>query len=101
MLSGNGRYPSRFLAWWLGELRACMPNAISGVLFGAAARLEVALDAGEARFVLRRNGDARELGRVALDVDSGKTPSSAARRLLRRGRAAELLPGIVASAVGA
>ena len=63
MDSENGRYPSRFLAWWLGELRACLPSAISGVLFGAAERLEVALDAGEACFVLRSNGKARELGR--------------------------------------
>jgi general secretion pathway protein L len=88
MLSENGRYLSRFLAWWFGELRACLPNAISGVLFGAAERLEVALDAGEARFVLRSNGDARELGSVSLDAEPGKTASSAARKLLRRGRAA-------------
>ncbi len=92
MLSENGRYPSRFLAWWLGELRACLPNAIAGVLFGAVERLEVALEAGEARFVLRRNGDARELGSVALDLKSdaksGKAAASAARRLLRRDRAA-------------
>ena len=92
MLSENGRYPSRFLAWWLGELRACLPNAIAGVLFGAVERLEVALEAGEARFVLRRNGEARELGSVALDLKpdakSGKAAASAARRLLRRDRAA-------------
>ncbi len=88
MLSDNGRYLSRFFAWWLGGLRACLPNAIAGVLFGAAERLEVALDAGEARFVLRANGEARELGRVSLEAKSGKAASSAARRLLRRGRAA-------------
>ena len=92
MLSENGRPLSRFLAWWLGELRACLPGAISGGLFGAAERLEVALDAGEARFVLRRNGDARELGRVALDAKPGAKPgkaaAKAANRLLRRNRAA-------------
>jgi len=92
MLSDNGRYLSRFFAWWLGALRACLPNAIAGVLFGAAERLEVALDAGEARFVLRANGEARELGRVSLEAKSGpksnKAASSAARRLLRRDRAA-------------
>ncbi len=88
MLSENGRYLSRFLAWWLGELRACLPNAVAGVLFGAAERLEVALDADEARFVLRSNGETRKLGRVALDAKSGKAAASAARRLLRRDRAA-------------
>jgi len=88
MISENGRYPGRFLAWWLGELRACLPNAISEVLFGVEARLEVALDAGEAHFVLRRNGDARELGSVALAETSGKTTEKAARRLLRRDRGA-------------
>ncbi|MFQ5565593.1 MAG: PilN domain-containing protein [Paracoccaceae bacterium] len=84
MLSENGRYLSRFFAWWFGELRACLPNAVVGFLFGASERLEVALDPGEARFVLRRNDNARELGSVALDDTSGKAPSSAARRLLRR-----------------
>jgi len=88
MLSENGRPLSRFLAWWLGELRACLPGAISGGLFGAAERLEVALEAGEASFVLRRNGDARELGRVALDAKPGKAAAKAANRLLRRDRAA-------------
>jgi general secretion pathway protein L len=88
MISENGQYPSRFLAWWLGELRACLPNAISGVLFGATERLEVALGGGKASFVLRRNGDARELGSVALDTQSGKATEKAARRLLRRDRGA-------------
>jgi len=69
-------------------LRACLPNAISGVLFGVEARLEVALDASEARFVLRRNGAARQLGSVTLDATSGKAAEKAARRLLRRDRGA-------------
>jgi len=88
MVSENGRYPGRFLAWWFGELRACMPDAISGLLFGATERLEVALGGGKARFVLRRNGDARELGSVALDTKSDKATEKAARRLLRRDHAA-------------
>ncbi len=83
MVSENGRYPSRFLAWWLGELRACLPGAISGVLFGAAKRLEVALGAGEARFVLRRNGAARELGTFALDATSGAKSGKTASRAVR------------------
>ena len=84
MLSDNGRYLSRFLTWWLGALRACLPGAIAGVVFGAAERLEVALEAGEARFVLRANGEARELGGVSLEAKSGpksnKAASSAAHR---------------------
>ena len=73
MVSENEGHLSRFFAWWFGELRACLPKAISGVLFGAAERLEVALDAREARFVLRSNGEARELGRV--DPFERDTPS--------------------------
>ncbi len=87
MLAEYGRYLSRFFAWWFGELRACLPNVVSGVLFGAAERLEVALEAGEACFVLRSNGEARELGRVSLDTKSSKDWEKAVRRLLRRDRA--------------
>ncbi len=83
MVSENEGHLSRFFAWWFGELRACLPKAISGILFGAAERLEVALDAREARFVLRSNGEARELGRVDLDAISGKAMAKAARKLLR------------------
>jgi general secretion pathway protein L len=78
---------SRFFAWWFGELRACLPNAISGFLFGSDERLEVALDGAEARFVLWRNGEARELGRVSLDAKSGKNLEKTAGKLLRRGGA--------------
>jgi len=84
MLFENGRRLSRFFSWWFGELRACLPNAISGVLFGTAERLEVGIDSGEARFVLRSNGDARGLGRVSLDAKSSKALAKAARKLLRR-----------------
>lgn len=97
MFSDNGRYVGRFFAWWFGELRACMPNALSGFLFGSDERLEVALDATEARFVLRRNGNARELGRLNLDTRSGDPKSGDAKhgkalekavaKLLRRGGA--------------
>lgn len=84
MLFENGRHLSRFFNWWFGELRACLPNAISNVLFGAAERLEVALGSGDARFVLRSNGDARELGRLSLDAQSSKTLAKTTRKLLRR-----------------
>jgi general secretion pathway protein L len=92
MFSENGRYINRFFAWWFGELRACLPNSISGFLFGSDERIEVALDAVEARFGLRRNGDVRELGRVTLepksgDAKSGKGLGKAARKLLQRGGA--------------
>ena len=83
----NGRHLSRFFTWWFGELRACLPNAVSGVLFGSAERLEVALDPGEVHFVQRSNGDARELGSVSLDAKSSKALEKTARKLLRRGGA--------------
>jgi len=88
MLSDNERYIGRFFAWWFGELRACLPSAISGFLFGSDERLEVALDAAEARFVLRRNGDVRELGRVSLNAASNTDIEKAAGKLLRRSGAA-------------
>lgn len=84
MATGIGLNPSRFLAWWLGELRACLPGAATGILFGTAERLEVALGAGNASFVLRRNGRKRELGSVSLNSGQGKDPRKAANRLLRR-----------------
>jgi general secretion pathway protein L len=87
MLSDNGRYIGRFFAWWFGELRACLPGAISGFLFGSDERLEVALDATEARFVLRRNGDARELGRFSLAASASTDVEKAAGKLLKRGGA--------------
>jgi general secretion pathway protein L len=87
MLSGNGGYLNRFFTWWFGELRACMPNAISGVLFGAAEWLDVTLEEGEARFTLRRNGSVRDLGHVDLDPAAEESPQNAARDLLLRDHA--------------
>lgn len=87
MSSGNGRYVNRFFAWWFGELRGCLPTAISGFLFGSHERLVVTLDSTGAGFVLRRNGEARDLGRVGLDAETGKTLEKAAGKLLRRGGA--------------
>jgi len=83
----NGRHLSRFFRWWFGELRACLPKAISAVLFGATERLEVALDSGDAHFVLRSNGVARKLGRLSLGAKSAKALEKAARKVLRRDRA--------------
>ena len=80
MLSGNARYLGRFFAWWLGELRACVPNA----LLGAGERLEITLDTGAAHFAIRRNGDAREVGSVELGANLKRAPEKAARKLLRR-----------------
>jgi len=84
MLFEIWRRLSRFFTWWFGELRACLPNAISSFLFGTAEHLEVGIDSGEARFVLSSNGNARELGRVSLDSNSSKTLEKATRKLLRR-----------------
>lgn len=84
MNSGGGLSLSRFFAWWFGELRACLPRAVSNALFGSSERLEVSLANGEADFVLQRNDKARPLGQVSLDQKTGKALGKAVRKLLRR-----------------
>ncbi|HUS55148.1 MAG TPA: PilN domain-containing protein [Thermohalobaculum sp.] len=65
-------------------MRACLPNVISDLIFGSDKTLEVSLDASEAHFVLRRNGDVHELGRVSLDAPSNAGLEKSAVKFLKR-----------------
>jgi len=78
----------RFFAWWLGELRACVPGPLAALLFGVTEELEVTLEDGEARFVGRRDGRQRELGEIDLAEADRRAIETEARALLRGRRGA-------------
>jgi general secretion pathway protein L len=89
---------ARFFAWWFGELAACVPAGLRGVLAGR--RQQIAVDYRERAVELhhRARGGWRTLGTVAVDRDApaaGRAACLAALRGIRR-NAAEIilrLPG--------
>ena len=89
MFSDNGRNIGRFFTWWFGELRACLPNAISNFLFGSDETLDISLVGTDVRFAVLRNGSMNELGSVSLNARSNAEVEKSAVRLLRRGGASK------------
>lgn len=73
---------TRFLRWWFGELRACIPGPLRRALFGGDRRIVVSMADADLGIATLRQGKTRELGRIPLgEVRSNR---GAARRLLRR-----------------
>lgn len=72
--------PSRFVSWWLGELRACLPDAWRGRRGG----LVVTLIGQELSFQRAQGGQLEELGRCGLAAESDLPV--ALRRALRRAK---------------
>jgi general secretion pathway protein L len=70
----------RFLAWWIAELAACMPNAFKGAIERRSQTVEVTIAAGQAVFRERRGESWQQLARIGLR----RTEEQAARRELLR-----------------
>jgi general secretion pathway protein L len=76
--------PSRFLAWWSGELAACMPAGLRRRLRRQRCALIVEPAGEVATLWLRQGGERRPLGQVALDRPD---PGAARRAFLEASRA--------------
>jgi len=61
---------SRFFAWWLRELAACLPDRLPRLLQRKASILVVTPDHDAADFALHRGGRVRRLGRMSLSTES-------------------------------
>lgn len=86
-MAGRPGMISRFLVWWGGELRACLPQSFASFLFGARRRLEVDVTNTELRFHRCSNGQREEMCSVSRTERSGAADaqlSRALRRELRR-----------------
>jgi len=92
---------ARFFTWWFGELAACVPVGLRGILDGR--RQQIAVDYRERAVELhhRARGGWRALGSVAVDRDApaaGRAAALAALRGIRRG-AAEIILRLPAAQV--
>lgn len=56
----------RFLAWWMGELRACLPERWRRLLVVEDAQVLLEADAGELRVTRALARDVREVARLSL-----------------------------------
>jgi general secretion pathway protein L len=61
---------SRFFAWWLGELIACVPDHLRSLLRRKSSMLVVTLGTDSAHFCLRREGRIRRLGQIPTSTAS-------------------------------
>ncbi len=77
---------ARFLRWWVGELRACLPARLREALARKVQTLAVVVGEDEARFLLRRAGACEEIARVALGPGGSAAPARAAVAAIRRRR---------------
>jgi general secretion pathway protein L len=67
-----------FLAWWTGELRACVPPRLRGTVSRPGQVIELVVADGAARFSRRRGAQSEELGRIGL----ARNEEAQARRAL-------------------
>jgi len=61
---------SRFFAWWLRELAACLPDRLPRLLQRKASMLVVTLADDAADFTLHRGGRVRRLGQLSFSTES-------------------------------
>jgi len=101
MIASPAAAVARFFDWWLGELAACVPAGLRGVLDGR--RQQIAIDYREREVELhhRGRGGWRTLGSIAVDgaaPAAGRAACLAALRGIRRG-AAEIILRLPAAQV--
>ena len=61
---------SRFFAWWLGEIVACVPGRLRSLLRRKSSVLVVTLGTDSAHFCVRRDGRIRRLGQIPTSTAS-------------------------------
>lgn len=66
-MTSIGAIASRFFAWWLSELGACVPGRLRRFLWREPASLAIIPENGDARFTLHQGGSPRDLGRIRSD----------------------------------
>ena len=77
---------ARFFAWWLGELRACVPTPLRARLWPAPRLLSVECDQDHLRFELQRDGRFEHIGDVAFDAERPEAAAKPVRNLLRHAK---------------
>lgn len=67
---------SRFLAWWFGELAACAPDRLRGLLRHKSSSVLVLTPSKDAvHFTVRRGGQVRRFGQIPLSTASRRALS--------------------------
>ena len=66
---------SRFLAWWFGELAACAPDRLRGLLRRKSSVLMLTPSKDVVHFTVRRGGRVRRLGQIPLSTASRRALS--------------------------
>src|SRR4030095_14785591 len=61
---------SRFFTWWSGELAACVPDRLCGLLRGKSSLLIMTIGNEAMQATLRSGGRVRQLGRIPLAAAS-------------------------------
>lgn len=61
---------SRFFTWWSGELAACVPDRLRGLLRSKSSLLVMTIGNEAAQVTLRSGGRVRQLGRIPLAAAS-------------------------------
>jgi general secretion pathway protein L len=90
MMAAVSRPVGRFFAWWLGELGACVPAGLRGMLNGRRHQIAVDYREREVELYHRGRNGWRSLGKVPVDSGApaaGRAACSAVLRGIRRGSA--------------
>lgn len=73
----------RFLVWWLGELRACLPASLRRGITRRRKLLLLAIEDDQVRLRLRKGNNWRELGAFPLRDGTPGSSSSSVQRMAR------------------